>query len=198
MANICLNGGRGGQETSDQPTAVRNVCICLSRIYRHGQLRCVTLHVPRPFSSPTIRMIRKSNHGPFLAPGFVHPSSRSAETNLVGIQPSTQATETQSPWTKKFGNMALHSAPGALDERHELRFCGNHSIRVLGCVATPTNAPYDPFLESGNFVPSPRRQLSGNTNLKQFKIAVNQYRQPQATIRLASSSNIRFFVRGRA
>ena len=158
-----------GQDASDQPKAVRNIRVSLSQIYRHGQLRCVTLHVPRTFSSPTIWMIWNSNHGHFLAPELVYPSSRSAETNFVGIQPSTQATETQLPWTKNFANMDPHSAPGFLDERHELRFCSSPSIRLLGCAATPTNAQWDPFLESGNFAPRLRRQLSGNTNLKHSK-----------------------------
>ena len=80
--------------------------------------------------------------------------------NHVGIQPSTQATKTQSPSMRKFTNMDPHSAPGALSEGHKLRFCSSPNIRVLGCVATPTNASWDPSWESEMH---PRRRLPSNT-----------------------------------
>lgn len=124
----------------------------------------LTLHVPRLYSSPTTRVICKYNHG---LPELAHPSSRSAGpglTNSVGIQPSTQATETRPPSTRKFANMDLHFTPVALVRGHGLRFCGSPSILDMGYVTTRRTRHSIPFGGREIRATSDRRQLSGNAN----------------------------------
>ena len=67
MLNFCLHGGRRGQERIDDLEAVPASPFPESTVMANSY--------PSLSSSPTIRMICKSNHGSF-APQLAHPSSR--------------------------------------------------------------------------------------------------------------------------
>jgi len=119
-------------------------------------------------------------------------------TNPVGVQPSTQATETQLPSTRRFANMYLDFTPGGLVKEHGVRFCGSHSIRDLGWVVTRRMSHGIPSGSQENWCRIPVVSSPTTPTLKWSKIMVSQYRQPPATIRLTPSNDFHFSVRCRA
>jgi len=153
--------------------------VSLSRIYRHGQFLCVTLRTPSLFSSSTIQIICKPNHGSF-APELAHPSGRSlptertsvqSPTNTVGIQPSTQATQLHSTINSTNTVLSLHQELG----RRGVRFTGSGGIRDLQRITTRRARPRNPFGCRISVVSSPV-----TSTLPQPQIMVNRHRQPPA------------------